>query len=74
MVADVNRLHQPPTLANLEERKEDMKFRKKPVIIEAIQWLGTMDSLGQIREFMRPNYPHVPKLPDEASKPILIVE
>jgi len=32
-----------------------MKFRKKPVIIEAIQWTG--DNLEIIRRFMKPDYP-----------------
>jgi hypothetical protein len=26
-----------------------MKFRKKPVVIEAVQWLGTTDSMEAIR-------------------------
>jgi hypothetical protein len=28
------------------------KYRKKPVVIEAIQWDGTIDTLGQIELFM----------------------
>lgn len=51
-----------------------MLFKKKPVIIEAIQWKGTNESLAQIREFMKPNYPAIPKLPDETPKPILIIQ
>lgn len=34
-----------------------MKFRKKPVIIEAIQWIGDNKCLDAIRQFMKPNYP-----------------
>lgn len=34
-----------------------MKFRKKPVVIEAIQWDGTNKRLDDIRRFMKPNYP-----------------
>ena len=34
-----------------------MKFRKKPVVIEAIQWEGDNKCLDKIRAFMRPNYP-----------------
>jgi len=32
------------------------KYRKKPVIIEAIQWLGTSESYEEICEFMRGIY------------------
>lgn len=32
-----------------------MKFRKKPVVLEAIQWTGR--NLDEIRNFMKPNYP-----------------
>ena len=34
-----------------------MRFRKKPVVIEAIQWVGGNKCLDQIRAFMKPNYP-----------------
>ena len=34
-----------------------MRFRKKPVIIEAIQWTGNNRNLEAIRQFMKPNYP-----------------
>ena len=34
-----------------------MKFRKKPVVIEAVQWTGTTECLAFIRGFMKPNYP-----------------
>jgi len=27
-----------------------MKFRKKPVVIEAVQWLGTGESMDEIRD------------------------
>ena len=30
-----------------------MKFRKKPVVIEAVQWTG--DNLSEIQRFYRPN-------------------
>ena len=32
-----------------------MKFRKKPVVIEAIEWTG--QNLETIRQFMKPDYP-----------------
>ena len=28
-----------------------MKFRKKPIVIEAIQYMGTMESFSQIQEW-----------------------
>ncbi len=34
-----------------------MKFRKKPVVIDAVQWTGDNECLDFIREFMEPNYP-----------------
>lgn len=36
---------------------ERAKFRKKPVVIEAIQWDGSRKCLDTLREFMKPNYP-----------------
>ena len=33
-----------------------MKFRKKLVVIEAIQWTGDNKCLDKIRSFMNPNY------------------
>lgn len=32
-----------------------MKFRKKPVVIEAMQWTGK--NIAEIRNFMEPHYP-----------------
>ena len=32
-----------------------MKFRKKPVVIEAIQWDGK--NIDAVRAFMKPHYP-----------------
>jgi len=29
-----------------------MKFRKKPAVIEAVQWIGTSENLNAIYEFM----------------------
>jgi len=29
-----------------------MKFRKKPIVIEAVQWLGTSESMDAIRDFV----------------------
>jgi len=34
-----------------------MIFRKRPVIVEALQWTGSMECLIKIRAFMEPNYP-----------------
>jgi len=34
------------------------KFRKKPVVIEAVQFLGTGDSCSEISEFLGGNYAH----------------
>ena len=50
-----------------------MKFRKKPVVIDAIQWVGTMSNLGEIHEFMKPEYPHLKELPDENPKASLFI-
>ncbi len=38
-----------------------MKFRKKPVVIEAIQWNGTEASFADIGEFMGGHYPYLDK-------------
>ena len=32
-----------------------MKYRKKPIIIEAIQWTGF--NINEVRQFMKPKYP-----------------
>lgn len=32
-----------------------MKYRKKPVEVDVIQWVGS--NIGEMREFMKPNYP-----------------
>lgn len=32
-----------------------MKFRKRPVVIEAVQWTGTKDSANEILAFARTN-------------------
>lgn len=50
-----------------------MKFRKKPVVIEAVQWTGTMEGLVIVRDFMSPNYPHLKALPDEVKNPSLFI-
>ena len=49
-----------------------MKYRKKPVVIEAVQWVGSIESLNEIRSFMSP-YPICPKLPQEDESPILLI-
>ncbi len=58
----------------MDEKLKAQEFRKKPVVIKAIQWLGTNESLAEIRKFMKPNYPKLPKLPGETPKPVLIIE
>lgn len=40
------------------KRSSQMKFRKKPVTIEAIQWAG---NIGEVRDFMMPDYPLCPE-------------
>ena len=47
------------------------KFRKRPVVVEAVRWTGK--NVGEIRKFMEPNYPRIPKLPGEVEKPFLII-
>lgn len=51
-------------LISRPERKKHMKYRKKPVVIEAIQWDGA--NLEEIKEFVRESliydekgFPHV---------------
>jgi hypothetical protein len=37
------------------EGGEMAKYRKKPVVIEAVQWTG--DNIAEIQMFMRPDWP-----------------
>lgn len=50
-----------------------MKFKKKPVVIEALQWDGTLATIGAIREFMKPNYPLIPELDQVQYKKVSLI-
>lgn len=34
-----------------------MKYRKKPIVIEAVEWLGTMPSFDELAELVHENLP-----------------
>lgn len=45
-----------------------MKFRKKPVVIDALQWEGTEESLGAVLSFIQDgheNFDHLPRDPKD---------
>lgn len=43
-------------IMKIEDRKTPLKFRKKPVVIEAVQWLG--DNFVEVDEFLG-THPHM---------------
>ncbi|MFA6307078.1 MAG: hypothetical protein WC639_04715 [Patescibacteria group bacterium] len=56
----------------LSDEENNMKFQKKPVVIEAIQWTGA--NLGEIRVFMSPNYPRCPDWESEKKNVSLFID
>ena len=51
-----------------------MKFRKLPVVIDAIQWDGTIDTMNQLNEWIDPLRVDYSKTPDAPSCTIPTLE
>lgn len=50
-----------------------MKFRKKPVEIEAIQWDGSEEKARELIEWMGNNSTYMAPLPDDIFPPTLLI-
>jgi hypothetical protein len=51
-----------------------VKFRKKPVVIEAVQWIGTVESLHEVQKFSGYQYTLSKSIPEVDTLEIYTLE